>query len=122
LSSAATPLPESRPCDAIGAGKVFSCRQSRRPQGTDVMNHFARIALAAGMLSAPPALSAAAQPVPAQNGTPLTGTTSPTPSTQTPPAAAATHRTAKTKTPATQKPTTHAALPSSTAKPVPSRG
>jgi hypothetical protein len=42
----------------------------------NVMNHFTRIALAAGLLAAP------VLPAFAQNGTPLTGTTSTTPSTQ----------------------------------------
>jgi len=76
------------------------------------MNHFARIALAAGMLATPvlPAL--------AQNGTPLTGTTSPTPSTQKPAvtapthhAATTTHRLAKTTTPPTHKAATPASTP-----------
>ncbi len=78
------------------------------------MNHFARIALAAGMLAAP------ALPALAQNGTPLTGTTSPTPSTQTPAVTAPTHhaatttkthRLAKTTTPATHKSATPASAP-----------
>jgi hypothetical protein len=64
------------------------------------MNHFARIALAAGMLATPvlPAL--------AQNGTPLTGTTSPTPGTQMPAATKA--------APAMTAPTHHAATTTTT--------
>jgi hypothetical protein len=63
------------------------------------MNHFTRIALAAGLLSA------AALPAFAQNGTPLTGVTSPTPSDHAPAAVSQAHKMAKATTPTAKKST-----------------
>lgn len=95
------------------------------------MNTFSRLALAAGLLATP------ALPALAQNGTPLTGTTSPTPATQPPVSTAThgataphhvaqaakpvakTHRFGKAVTPSTAKPATPAAAPVSPVQPAP---